>query len=355
VHPFPDPTAADGRQYCQTHRVLIMRLLLVLLIAVAGIAVPARAQSFDCAKATTPQEHLICGSASLRRLDSQLGQEYTRLVAGLSAVARTDVRRGQREWLAYWPVSCRDARGPLDPQSPDAAACAERAYADRIAALQADTVILGDIPLYPRSRYRIARSTAEVDPSALASETTDLLRVDVDAVSPSRKPLARAIQQWLAAREKADEPLDTDRSLALDERLVPSLPFLVSTTSSTFAYVHGAAYPRVESASHHFITAEQRPLIAGDIFTGVKWKDVLTSIIEPMLRVQLDGMYATPRDELRALVISPERWNFDAEALTVHFSAYEVAPHVAGAPAVTIPWAALRPLLTEQVLVSLRP
>lgn len=50
--------------------------LIVLLSAWAAAVVPAQAASFDCAKATTKVEKLICADAALSKLDEELTKVY---------------------------------------------------------------------------------------------------------------------------------------------------------------------------------------------------------------------------------------------------------------------------------------
>ena len=97
------------------------RLLLPLLLALgaSGWGVPARAASFDCARATTTVERTICGDAELSRMDEALDQAYRAALASPQAGAARD---GQRAWLAG-RNRCTTA------------ACVRDAYAARLAQL----------------------------------------------------------------------------------------------------------------------------------------------------------------------------------------------------------------------------
>ena len=53
---------------------MIFRLVLSTLPLLACFT--ASAASFDCAKATLPQEKLVCGDKELSRLDDQMGVAY---------------------------------------------------------------------------------------------------------------------------------------------------------------------------------------------------------------------------------------------------------------------------------------
>jgi len=96
-------------------RFVIMFTLMVL----GGIA---QAASFDCSKAATATEKLICANQRISDLDEYLGRYY--------ATARAEVGRGavclkpnQRDWLRTVRDACKDAK------------CLERAYLNRLAEL----------------------------------------------------------------------------------------------------------------------------------------------------------------------------------------------------------------------------
>ncbi|MGA0605461.1 lysozyme inhibitor LprI family protein [Phenylobacterium sp. VNQ135] len=83
-------------------------------------ATDARAASFDCKKAATPVEKLICGSITLEMLDLQLKGAFD---GALDRSNKPDaVRAEQARWLRGRDI-CRDE------------ACLEAAYRERIEAL----------------------------------------------------------------------------------------------------------------------------------------------------------------------------------------------------------------------------
>lgn len=95
---------------------------IVVLFAISTLSATVHAASFDCSKAATPTEKLICANQRVSDLDEYLGRYYY--------TARSEVGRGaqclvpnQREWLHTVRDACKDA------------ACLERVYLNRLAEL----------------------------------------------------------------------------------------------------------------------------------------------------------------------------------------------------------------------------
>ncbi|WP_156424749.1 lysozyme inhibitor LprI family protein [Novosphingobium fuchskuhlense] len=83
---------------------------------------PITSPSFDCSKASTPQERLVCGDDELARLDVAMMQAFR--MARDSAPDRQVVIDGQRVWLRNSFRTCSDK------------ACLTSAYRSRIAQLR---------------------------------------------------------------------------------------------------------------------------------------------------------------------------------------------------------------------------
>ena len=97
-----------------------MRIICLFALLAAGGA--AQAASFDCSKAATATEKLICANQRISNLDEYLGRYYY--------TARAEVGRGavclvpnQRDWLQNVRNVCKDAK------------CLERVYLNRLAEL----------------------------------------------------------------------------------------------------------------------------------------------------------------------------------------------------------------------------
>lgn len=95
-----------------------------LPLAVLLVLAPAAAHAFDCKKAQSPREKLVCATPELRALDSQLNALYAK--ARKSRGAPEDLGERQKRWLAE----------TLEPAAPDVKKVAD-AYRLRIDQLQA--------------------------------------------------------------------------------------------------------------------------------------------------------------------------------------------------------------------------
>lgn len=80
----------------------------------AGTATPPETPSFDCAKAKTRAEQVICANPELAVLDRRLSRIYTELQQTLPAAQRKSLIADQRAWLAV-----RDDCGPTTSCAPN--------------------------------------------------------------------------------------------------------------------------------------------------------------------------------------------------------------------------------------------
>lgn len=102
-----------------------------------GFAAAASAQSFDCQRARTPVEKMVCADAGLRELDEYLGRYYSAARAELEGAASC-LQLDQAQWLNSVRGACRTD------------ACLKAAYLNRLGeldALQPGATAIKHIPL----------------------------------------------------------------------------------------------------------------------------------------------------------------------------------------------------------------
>ncbi len=102
-------------------------LILGFMVFCLNCVLSAQAASFDCAKAVTKMEKLICSDEQLSKMDGDLSVAYLKSLHEASDPAI--IKKRQREWLADVRVRCNDAE------------CLQRAYTARIAQLAPSTTL----------------------------------------------------------------------------------------------------------------------------------------------------------------------------------------------------------------------
>lgn len=98
-----------------------LKLRTALLIGIFTAPMLANAASFDCAKAASVTEKLICGNPAVSLLDEQLGQAYKQALT--NSTDKDSLKQQQIEWLKQ-QRTCKDAE------------CLTQTYQARIAQLQ---------------------------------------------------------------------------------------------------------------------------------------------------------------------------------------------------------------------------
>jgi uncharacterized protein len=125
--------------------------------------------SFDCAKAKTKIDKLVCGDAKLSELDEKLSGLYKKALE-LSPVPE-DSKEQQRDWVKGSRNTCKDA------------ACLEEAYASRISELEKDLKNLSAKPSLEKPLLTLpARPSEErIDATIVKKEPLELTgRVTAD-------------------------------------------------------------------------------------------------------------------------------------------------------------------------------
>ncbi len=98
---------------------------MALLISAGSGVRPSRAASFDCKKAKTKTEKLICETPELSKADDELGAIFKQAVKAVGKVSSKSLREAQSLWMSRFRNECPDA------------ACVLAAYRKRILELRA--------------------------------------------------------------------------------------------------------------------------------------------------------------------------------------------------------------------------
>lgn len=147
-------------------RILAAALAVALLAPGTG---QAANPSFDCAKAATAVEKLLCADDALARQDRLLAAVYKRALDRADTGEAKAIRAGQRDWARGRAAAC-------PPADAGAAACLTARYKDRIAALR--PLSFDDLRLYPgvdvQADRRAPLACVRFDSPLLAKQTAAL-------------------------------------------------------------------------------------------------------------------------------------------------------------------------------------
>ena len=161
------------------------RFLFLLTAALCGAANIASAQSFDCAKAQTRVEKMVCADRAIAELDEFLGRYYAASraeIPGAGACLQSD----QAQWLKSTRDACADG------------ACLKSAYLNRLAELdplQPGATALKNVtlPPFPALVWVVPPAADKVaappNPKAKPYEAVGTLIDDI-ATNPSSDGLA---------------------------------------------------------------------------------------------------------------------------------------------------------------------
>jgi uncharacterized protein len=81
---------------------------LLMMVACLVLAVSAQAASFDCAKAGTKVEKLICDTLAISKLDDELGKAYQYDLSKATEEQKQLLITEQKHWLKYTRNACED-------------------------------------------------------------------------------------------------------------------------------------------------------------------------------------------------------------------------------------------------------
>jgi uncharacterized protein len=331
----------------------------VFAVAVLG-ASTARAASFDCAKATTAREKLVCGDPKLSAADDAVAKRYRAALQPLSPDGRKELRAGQRAWLRFVDTICGTAGTQIPPavvnRYDTPASCLATRYGVRQRQLDQATVVAGKLVI---ARHESFAATPSDDRYKFVERDIAYPQID--------RPAGEAERRWNvemrseAARYGANpNPKNSNTDVWLDYKLVTVTPALISTVWSASWYGHGAAHPNNSQLPVNWLIAASRGVAPDDLFDPAKpWQDKLAEHCFAALMNAKDAKnipyFVKSASELRDVADRADRWTIEHDGLGIQFQPYEIGPYVIGAPKCVIPWDELRPLAAEHPAFAIPP
>ena len=317
-----------------------MRCLSILILSIfLSASLPARA--FDCTKASTETEKLICSDSGLKQADNDLGRAWSKVRELLGEAEFKILRQSQRAWL-----KTRDAR------------CGYGSDAERVDCLLRQTtrrtLIIAAKPktgpgtgaaMVPFARVQAGSRTAyEVEIAGVrfadpaeAGQISFNTQVD-DLVNQA--PFTEKIDFETTGQ------LSYNQSITLEY----AAPNLVSALVQTWRYDGGAHGNSVFSAIN---VSPQTGELTYDKLFSPEAKAELADACESRLyghdadevldKAQLKQMFFPEYEKsILAAAGNLSSWTFNADGARVHFSPYELAPYAAGSFECRLPLSLLR-------------
>jgi uncharacterized protein YecT (DUF1311 family) len=340
---------------------IVHRLAAIATVAAGLAATPVPAASFDCGKAETPFEHAICDMPELSAADEILAKAFATATGGLTKESVVLMRADQRNWLDYAQTACNDGVGPLTSGSYDEAggSCLLEKFQARSRALE-QSRMLGGHRFFLKSVYGALPDPMEADNAdsywKVANHELALPQLDGDdalaegfnAFVTEQGADLSSLMEVAGGGEVTDlDPSsDTSVTVAVNEVAGSSR---ITLEANTYWYGHGAAHGNWGISYLHYLVAEERALVASDVFAGDGWEATLRDAAWAQLQAEhAEWLQVEKAEDIAAVVIDPSRWNFeDSYGLVIQFEPYEVSAYAYGAPTITIPWEQLDAIKAE--------
>lgn len=322
---------------------LLLPLALALLVIHLSSAV--KAASFDCTKARSSMERLICSDAELNALDESLAKNYTAAKNKLSSSAAKVFSTGQLSWLRFYSNYCFVSYDASKADAGQAKRCLIDAYSERIKELK----ITGEMTHGWRT-YIVIDSVIKISPAEQSIYTVQRNYVQLDSAALS----AQNINGYLAFTDRI-ELEDTRGSESYVVRLAElGRDWLQKIKQSE---VITGAYPTSGTECGVYALSLARPLRAADLFTNASWK--LTA--KRFAQAHFTSLAATEKDFDLSMLNGYSQFDLPPAAefsFCINANGFYVdgfLPHVARAlDGVTLPWSIfashLTPYAREEIL-----
>jgi uncharacterized protein YecT (DUF1311 family) len=305
---------------------------------------------FDCDRAATAAERLICSDAGTAKSDREIAERFAALRGEETKESFATVQAAQRAWLRHSRAACgADGALPADETARrDMLSCLGEAYGEWHDAFTALAVRrAGALALEPRLHLLAALAPrrrldwiAYPWMTGTPAGTAEAFNRVIAAVLA---PQAAYLTPQRITEPEADYPIGAWRSYSvhnLDERLV-------SLLVEGQVYGGGAHEGLIEEAIDVDLQRGRRVGPADFFRPGTPWRAAIAALCLQDLREQLQPAAdeGPTLAEVEPVVADPGAWLFQPDHATVHFAVYTVGSFSGGPQEVDLPYAALRPYL----------
>lgn len=328
------------------------RPLFPVLLGLAILAAaPAEAQG-QC-EASTPLGRFVCDVPALGIRSAELRALEAQIFTSLPEDGREALVEAQTQWRQYVTDLCLVTTPRLFGDSTaagEAVQCVGTALSAR----------LKDLPRFQERQGGLTFRRREVFAAGpIANPPPGGQTVwSIEAAYPVLLELSPAAGAWsrlAASRFRALLDYDPTRGavqrVTQDELIDYSIQYAndraVGITWHRWTYGHGAAHGNPADVAMHFRLDEARALAPADVFhPGSGWEAALPQLaFDDLKRRHGNALLVKTPAEIAAQAVSPDRWIFTGEGLTVFFNVYEVMPYAEGRRDVKLPWSRLTPYL----------
>jgi uncharacterized protein len=312
--------------------------------------------SFDCAKAKTIADRLICTDAGLSKSDRALAAAYAKLKTAESAESFATTQKAQRGWLDFTIKSCvGDAPMPETLGDRNVIVdCLSVDYADRAEELSDPAVEkAAALVLEPRMRFR-SRAKPSVEESDVYPWMSGGPQAEAFNAFVAK---IYALDRWRIDEKGAFPSDDDDSAMKYHARRSYSVARfdarIVSFKIATDDYAGGNQDAR-RQIGLTWDMATQRPVTLDDVFVkGSRWKAAALAYCKKDLHKQFAEREAPDLsdEEIAVTVNSSTAWLWGADKATVVLSVDLIGGMPGGEFDVEIPLSKLSPFMVDGAAV----
>lgn len=350
-------------------RLLFLSSALVLATILMALAQPASAASFDCTKAVSPLEKVICGNEELSRLDEQLAEKYRSGLNALSPEGQSLLRRGQRDWLALVRTHCASRLGqPADPIRDDATQCLRREYDARLQGLGTSAQRLGPY-MFSRVDRFLLQPVSLGDDIGGSREGFTFAEISYPRIDAPANAATLGWNRYIAAMAEASKTDASDSGCGIDTgddcspdtdwgsgfELVSAQQDFISLSYYTWWYWHGAAHGSSRVYNINYLLATGKELSIDSLFVpGSGWKRFLAQLAVDQIKHDKPGVPLEKVDARETIDDFTWTWTLRNDALLIDIDLrYDIA-YVFGSAELSVPWRDLKPYLRADLPISLK-
>lgn len=323
-----------------------------------------QAASFDCSKANSATEKLICGNASLSDLDTSLAKLYFDILHILPDQDAAYFKKSEEQWLRNIRDGCLSHSKPFEePES-----CLSLAYKQRSKDLSETISKIGPFQI----TYIVLYSDHAAQQASGGVEGSDrsTSKIRYPRITNTNNILINNINNTLDISKDLDRDdcRDYGGELYENENITFITKNLISFTFDKFTYCSGAAHgePSIVARNYRFSTVLQ-PLQSSDLFKPDKqWQAFLFE--RCFAQIQKNGLLNPQRfytkesaqkyeklmiEYIKEIVVDPNHWSLQESGLKIlEPFAFNDYPIDHEGDDIIIPWSDLRGMLNPELGIT---